>query len=233
MQTNELNSQRTKTKNEKSKFQEFNKEKEAEQEEKEQEEQGKNNIEFNESYNIENNNVIIDSSILEKKEKSFQVDYREINFVLNQNVTPTSKKITSKSIVKNINNRTNIDHNGANDNIIGNSVQAFLPEASASSNNINKYVNPDKDANNNFYYKNNDNFSNNIYKNTYFTSIGVFFLENSDKTKKIYFNIFHRKIELQAGNLIENFFFQDITDLVNYQINQFQESIKKQKLYFV
>jgi len=69
---------RYKTKYHKSKIQEGNKKMIAEQEKKEK---NYHHIEYN-----ENNNVIIGSSILDKKEKSLQKDYAEKKIDLNQNV---------------------------------------------------------------------------------------------------------------------------------------------------
>jgi len=67
--------------------------------------------------------------------------------------------------------------------------------------------------------------------NTLFKSIGIFYMKNSDKTNYIYYNILHRKISLEEGNLIDNFFFQDITSLINFQICQYEENKKKQKIF--
>jgi len=68
------------------------------------------------------------------------------------------------------------------------------------------------------------------YNNSIFKSIGIYFIENPSGIK-LYYNILHRKISFQEGNKIDNFFFQDVTDLVNYQINQLQENSKKQKIF--
>jgi len=65
---------------------------------------------------------------------------------------------------------------------------------------------------------------------TKFQSIGIYYMENPTG-KKLYYNILQRKIFFQQGNKIDNFFFQDVTDLVNYQINQHEENIKKQKIF--
>lgn len=64
-----------------------------------------------------------------------------------------------------------------------------------------------------------------------FSSMGIYYLENLDKTSKMYFNVLHRKMVFQASNVLENFFFQDVTCLVNYKLNQLNENFKKQKIF--
>jgi len=64
-----------------------------------------------------------------------------------------------------------------------------------------------------------------------FQSLGIYYIENTSNKKKIYFNILLRKIAFQEDNKIDNFFFQDVTDLVNYQITQYEENLKKQKVF--
>lgn len=65
-----------------------------------------------------------------------------------------------------------------------------------------------------------------------FTSLGIFSLENNDKTEKIYFDVLHRHTEINEGkcDYLEDFFFYDITDLMNYKQQIFEENIKKQKI---
>lgn len=69
------------------------------------------------------------------------------------------------------------------------------------------------------------------FNKSLFQSIGIYFLKNTFSKKRIYYNIFHRKIYLQEGNKIDNFFFQDITDLIHYQIEKIEENFKKQKIF--
>lgn len=95
---------------------------------------------------------------------------------------------------------------------------------------------------NNDNYQSNYEKSKNIHKeetnknkelnrsdNKLFESIGIYYIESSAGTK-FYYNILHRKISFQEGNKIDNFFFEELTDLVNYQINQLEENLKKQKI---
>lgn len=78
-----------------------------------------------------------------------------------------------------------------------------------------------------FMDKNNENdFVNN------FKSVGIFSLENNDKTQKIYLDVLHRTIEINEGktDYLEDYFFYDITDLMNYKHYNLEENIKKQKI---
>jgi len=208
-QSDEAAIQRLSIIKQKSKFQEDNKELNAEQ----QKGAYNNNIEYIENPNnlnyYETNNVIISSSIFERKEIRLQKDFGEGRF--DSCCQGSRSNQNNDSIMKKIDYKTNIDHNTVNKSHqkYENTFQYFLPGASKAND-----INNCSDENNNINDKNDDknilNTNNNIYRNNHFRSIGVFYLENSDKTKKIYFDIFHRKIELETGNRIENFFFQDI-----------------------
>jgi len=223
-------------------------------EQEKQEEENSNNIKHIENPNINNhdynNNPLTNSAILERNENTFpKKDYSESSCNSKEKgkeqnlsrISRSSKVSSYQSNRKKKDNDNNITNCKYNTNTAiksinaGNekSVKSFIPEGAASCENYKVCQEDIKCAKNNFIKEiNEDNFKSNFRKiNPYFTSIGVFYLENSDKTKKKYFNIFHRKIILHAGNAIDNFFFQDITNLVDYQLNQFQESIKKQKIF--
>jgi len=64
-----------------------------------------------------------------------------------------------------------------------------------------------------------------------FQSLGIYYIENASRTRKNYYNILHRKMIIQENNKIDNFFFQDVTDLVNFHLRQFEETVKKQRIF--
>jgi len=135
----------------------------------------------------------------------------------------------------------NINISKYKDNII----KINLDSLDDNRNKFNKKSNNKLSENKNFYYKMDFNdFSankslqrteNNLSQSNYrdcglFQSLGIYYIENTSNNK-IYFNIFLRKISFQEDDKLDNFFFQDVTDLINYEINQYEENLKKQKVF--
>lgn len=97
-------------------------------------------------------------------------------------------------------------------------------------------------------YSSKTNFNpNQRSRNNNFISLGVYKLNNSNKVnydngitnktygyntdKIIYYDIFYRRIRLAKDEYIEDFFFNDITDLINYKQILLQEHLKKEKIF--
>ena len=72
--------------------------------------------------------------------------------------------------------------------------------------------------------------NNNEYNN--FHSLWIFYIDNNIKNQnqKIFYDIFYRRILLNE-NYVDEFIFDDISDLMNYKQYFIDENIKKQKLF--
>lgn len=129
--------------------------------------------------------------------------------------------------VSNENNKENgFKNNIINDNIKNNEVikvnnKALEDIEFKSSDRKSKIINY-KQQDNIIYLKKNDQNK--------FQSIGIYYIENS-WGNKIYYNILHRKIFFQEENIIDNFFFQDVSDLIDYQINEIEHNLILEKLF--
>lgn len=65
----------------------------------------------------------------------------------------------------------------------------------------------------------------------YFSNIGIFHIKNNFTSKQKYFNVLHRRIKIYDNNIIDNFFFTDITGVISFKINQIQESNQRQRMF--
>ena len=66
---------------------------------------------------------------------------------------------------------------------------------------------------------------------SYFTNIGIFHIKNNSSNLKKYFNVMHRRIKISDNNIIDNFFFTDVSRVINFKIKQIQESIQRQRMF--
>ena len=64
-----------------------------------------------------------------------------------------------------------------------------------------------------------------------FISLGIFYLENLEKTQKIYLDILHRNINTGNNNILDDYFFYDISELINYKHQILEENDKKNKIF--
>lgn len=81
----------------------------------------------------------------------------------------------------------------------------------------------------NVHYKSLINSIKNFKNN--FIRIGIFYLSDAGNSgKKIYFEIYFRKVNLSIQNKIEEYFFYDITDLMNYKHQLIELQNKKKKI---
>lgn len=70
-------------------------------------------------------------------------------------------------------------------------------------------------------------------KNGSFKSLGIFYSKCLDKPKNCisYFDVYHRRIYLSKAEYIDDFFFNDVSDLINYKQNIINENLKQQKFF--
>ena len=68
-----------------------------------------------------------------------------------------------------------------------------------------------------------------INKNSSVTDIGLFIINNKTTSNKMIYKILHRRIESQQNNIIDNFFFQDVTEHIDYKKTEIYESKKSKK----
>ena len=93
-----------------------------------------------------------------------------------------------------------------------------------SSKNLLKSTLPIKDNLETILNKSQDNRKN-------FISLGIFYLENLEKTQKIYLDILHRNINTGNNNILDDYFFYDISELINYKHQILEENDKKNKIF--
>jgi len=63
-----------------------------------------------------------------------------------------------------------------------------------------------------------------------FKSLGIYYVYNKEK-KKFFFNVFHRSLHLDPNNVLDNYFFQDITDIILTKQTIIKENARKQKVF--
>lgn len=68
-------------------------------------------------------------------------------------------------------------------------------------------------------------------KSSQFNNIGIFSLINEKNNTQVIYMILHRRIKLGNDNFVDNFFFQDVTELINHKILEIEESNAKQKVF--
>jgi len=64
-----------------------------------------------------------------------------------------------------------------------------------------------------------------------FHSLGIYYFYDNNILNKTYYDIFFRKIKITDDNYIDDIFFNDVTDLINYKQIIIDENIKKQKVF--
>ena len=67
--------------------------------------------------------------------------------------------------------------------------------------------------------------------NNNFISLGIFSMKINNSNKKLYYDLFYRRIYLDSINYVDDYFFNDITDLINYRKIISQENLKKEKIF--
>jgi len=193
-----------------------------------------NNNNFSNNYNIDLN---------DKRFNNNTNDYDQTNKVLikKNNVELEYLKGIEENYNKNIRNNVNIGEEMVNkdskDNDIINNYEKIndYDNITDNENKNDKKISLRKTIeikDQNFdAYSLNKHFNNNNQKNSNFTNIGLFSLKNQKNNNKIIYMILHRKIIIHQNNHIDNFFFQDLTELINHKICEIEESNKKQKVF--
>jgi hypothetical protein len=165
----------------------------------------KNNIEYNKLKENKENNIFIKEDFILKN---------DINTDLNLLKNPEKLIKSDKDI--------NYKNNNYNDIINNHNINENFSQSKTL-----KMKNQDFNAYSlGQYFNNQNNFNSN------FTNIGLFSLKNQkNNNNKIIYMILHRKIVIDENNTIDNFFFQDLTELINHRIYEIEETNKKQKVF--
>lgn len=69
-----------------------------------------------------------------------------------------------------------------------------------------------------------------------FKSLGIFYCLNNQKKKEnkeclSYYDVFHRRIYYNKNDYIDDFYFNDVSELISYKTNIINENIKRQKIF--
>jgi len=63
-----------------------------------------------------------------------------------------------------------------------------------------------------------------------FQSLGIYYIYNNEFKKKLFFDVYYRNVHLTLNNSFDDFFFEDVTDLINHKQIIIDENLKKQKV---
>lgn len=80
-------------------------------------------------------------------------------------------------------------------------------------------------------YSKNEKFGKNLNGN--FKSLGIFYLLSKDGDKKYisYYDVFHRRIYYNKSEYVDDFYFNDVSDLFIYKQNIINDNVKRQKIF--
>lgn len=91
-------------------------------------------------------------------------------------------------------------------------------------------LNKSLNADNNYI----SSINNRLFVSNSFISLGIYYLTDKvkSKTKKIFYDVYYRKIKTgKNNNYIEDLFFNEVSELINYKQSLLDENSRKQKVF--